>query len=971
MSEDPQPRFPHTIPYVDNSTSEAILQDVPPPYTEEEYPRFPPVSPPRDTPHTEAQISETGSDLSRDSEKLSSGLQTPTAKPSGSNQPAISPLPPSTPSLRDSPSAPLSPIPSILPSIEESSRTPSREEPEPLALESSTQSLVPFLPPSIPPLSTAYSLIENIRRGHRPRLSKGRFPIAVPMSQSASRRGSATPEGRHSRQGSATQPPPGPASGEPMDTDPPTGGPAQQPEKGLVIYDPPPFEVVMKDAPEMALAPGIANPPQYLMDLHQAMTEVYLALQTVSRDQELARTLGKQHLKDQYDQMRSMYQAAVASARNNWQVQQQQLEAFQQQVQRDSHAFSKQVWTEFLKADRNAADRVAAVKHLNEATARHEQYFEQLAQAFKEQRAFNADVEGWAKEKERQLADVGQKVDAVTARPVVTRPELDNLVQTQIAREQQQYQEGLKDQVRSLFEEYHTNLARGQTPDLDSYVNAAIKSAKAQSSKSSAFVTQPSSRAPKAKYSSTESRLMDQIRSHPTFTDPFPARTDATTVPRNGLTSQELRTEQVRQQQARAQQERDTTMMSGAGGGGRQPPRNNTAGAPGDPDDDDSDESDDPPRFPRNPRRIPRLPEDDPFESRFSQPPNYVPPPAPPAISTVTPIQLVKPTTYNGKDKAKFRSWWDTVLSYIQAYEGSFISDQLKINWVGSLLTDKAQTWHQSRKATLIRLRNVDTWTGYAAGIRERFHDPGERFRNERKIKEAKYKNDISEYLTEILDLNDVVQWSGTTFQTQISKPLPKEIVQEVYRHLGRIPSNDEEFINALEQAGLLYESMLANPVLNPSGKEGPISKQEHSKSGQQRAAPAPGRERSSKPGQDQSSKKDRKSEKLPRQKQIWTNVASALVGIDQTKIDQRKKDKCSCWRCGRNNHFTTECLALKDTDGKLLPPVPGKTSSAKRKREEEKNEDPVKKAKIDAVHARIPPEDRFTVIDDSDESSF
>ncbi|KAK7999425.1 hypothetical protein PG990_012025 [Apiospora arundinis] len=233
--------------------------------------------------------------------------------------------------------------------------------------------------------------------------------------------------------------------------------------------------------------------------------------------------------------------------------------------------------------------------------------------------------------------------------------------------------------------------------------------------------------------------------------------------------------------------------IGGLGGnGGRGPP----TGIPGaDPDSDPDSESDG----------------DD-----FGRGPPRGPPPTP---------------SYDGEDRAKFKPWWQKVEAYIETYEESFDSDARRINWVGSLLTVKAQTWHQQRVKQVKGLGLADRWDQYVQALRERFTDPSERFRNTTKMRNLKYKGDISQYLSELLDLNDVVQWSGTTFQQHITEALPDEITRLVYSRQGGLPTTDEDFLSAVQEAGLVYENMMANPGLSKPGKGMSASIPERSKS--------------------------------------------------------------------------------------------------------------------------------------------
>ncbi|WPJ59527.1 hypothetical protein SMAC4_13177 [Sordaria macrospora] len=176
-----------------------------------------------------------------------------------------------------------------------------------------------------------------------------------------------------------------------------------------------------------------------------------------------------------------------------------------------------------------------------------------------------------------------------------------------------------------------------------------------------------------------------------------------------------------------------------------------------------------------------------------------------PAIQT-TPIHLNKPPTYDGKKLDSFRPWWARINAYLHAYTASFPTDSHKINWLGSMLSDKAQKWHDSRARQVQSMGVEDTWKGYSSALLERFKDPSERHRNAKKMEELKYNGDTAEYLTELLDLNETVGWAGTTFQNQIARTLPSKITELMYSMRGGVPETDDEFISAVRSRTGLRE---------------------------------------------------------------------------------------------------------------------------------------------------------------------
>ncbi|RAL66363.1 hypothetical protein DID88_006032 [Monilinia fructigena] len=154
--------------------------------------------------------------------------------------------------------------------------------------------------------------------------------------------------------------------------------------------------------------------------------------------------------------------------------------------------------------------------------------------------------------------------------------------------------------------------------------------------------------------------------------------------------------------------------------------------------------------------------------------------------------------------------------------------------------------------------------------------------------------------------------------------------------------------------------------------KGAPISTTEHSKSGQHDRGKQDTRSnRSQSQGQFSRIEEKRSNTSLSAEDKKWATSKDALQGINQSDIDQRKKEKILCWRCGRNNHHTLECFARKDTAGKDLPSAAVKVSATKRKLTEDKPAQPSsKRVKIDAVTTQFSPgpSHQFMELEDSDQ---
>ena len=190
--------------------------------------------------------------------------------------------------------------------------------------------------------------------------------------------------------------------------------------------------------------------------------------------------------------------------------------------------------------------------------------------------------------------------------------------------------------------------------------------------------------------------------------------------------------------------------------------------------------------------------------------------------------------------------------------------------------------------------------------------------RNLRKIRALLYKDNIAQYLTEFQDLNNVVRLDGQAMKEMVARAIPEKLIELVYSRHGTVPLNDLEFIAAIWDTGLTYESLilqLRHRRENP--RERPGSRSEHSRSGQRQYH------------QQQNAGISAQHKNDNRKDTLWPSVKKALKGINQVNIDRHRKKKKSYWRCGRDRYQTLNCFATKAANGKVFPPAPGKESTA------------------------------------------
>ena len=84
-----------------------------------------------------------------------------------------------------------------------------------------------------------------------------------------------------------------------------------------------------------------------------------------------------------------------------------------------------------------------------------------------------------------------------------------------------------------------------------------------------------------------------------------------------------------------------------------------------------------------------------------------------------------------------------------------------------------------------------------------------EPIRNLRKMRAVLYKDNIAQYLTEFQDLNNVVRLGGQAIKKMVTRAVPEKLIELVYSRHGTVPLDNLEFIAAIRDAGLTYESLI------------------------------------------------------------------------------------------------------------------------------------------------------------------
>jgi hypothetical protein len=216
-----------------------------------------------------------------------------------------------------------------------------------------------------------------------------------------------------------------------------------------------------------------------------------------------------------------------------------------------------------------------------------------------------------------------------------------------------------------------------------------------------------------------------------------------------------------------------------------------------------------------------------------------------------------------------------------------------------------------------------------------------------RKLPKLRYTGDISDYLVNLRDLNHTVASAGQAFRDQVEAQLPDDIIN-MMNILGPIPEDDDAFLQVVELAGKRIEEMTrrakarnfgaAKPQKNTTEKEKVINKYKDNK------------KKKKKEETYKNNKKEDKDKKAKEKK--YASTKEALKRISEELIQKYKSAGASSWRCGRSNHYTTECYAKTTENGDCLEkPTISSQNERKRNDDNEESKD-TKKAKTVAIRA-------------------
>jgi len=263
---------------------------------------------------------------------------------------------------------------------------------------------------------------------------------------------------------------------------------------------------------------------------------------------------------------------------------------------------------------------------------------------------------------------------------------------------------------------------------------------------------------------------------------------------------------------------------------------------------------------------------------------------------------MENPEKFDRKSSTTFNQWWESVTMYLGFYPET--TDQQKIAWVGTLLTDTALVCHLHRYR---ELRENDTWANYSAAIRTEYHNKCEAADAQLKLGQLRYQGSIRAYLTEFRALNNFARATGEALREKIDLAMPDAVLDMRFAHYLADFADDEGFLQATHQAGLQVEKKKALKQARgqmkgttPSGTNARNDDRKKSEGKKTRAES--NQAATNRPHQAQTGTPSGNPTWWGA-KDHWASKEEALKGVPQKEQEAYFKNRDDCWRWGRAGH--------------------------------------------------------------------
>ena len=189
------------------------------------------------------------------------------------------------------------------------------------------------------------------------------------------------------------------------------------------------------------------------------------------------------------------------------------------------------------------------------------------------------------------------------------------------------------------------------------------------------------------------------------------------------------------------------------------------------------------------------------------------------------------------------------------------------------------------------------------------------------KLGQLKYQGSIRAYLTEFRALNNFARATGEALREKVDLVMPDAVLDMRFAHYLEDFADDEGFLQATHQAGLQVEKKKARKTAKEAIRAGPAPTKDGRKDDRHKDA------QGKRPPRQEEAREPRRNEVRP-PKRDWGSTGAALKGVPQNEVDNHKKDRDNCWRCGRPDHRIYDCFSFQTVQGSALPPAPWKAAA-------------------------------------------
>ena len=217
---------------------------------------------------------------------------------------------------------------------------------------------------------------------------------------------------------------------------------------------------------------------------------------------------------------------------------------------------------------------------------------------------------------------------------------------------------------------------------------------------------------------------------------------------------------------------------------------------------------------------------------------------------------------------------------------------------------------------------------------------------------------DIQTFLAKFNELNSRVHLMGQALKRALTVAMSSDMHKSIWRKHGKIPDNDADLLQAVQEAGI-EEEELARATMAKKSMAGPQKEKEKEAvpkgKTEQKAAKAMEKEQA--PGKASGSTGPAVKDKYPDQEILWGSFAEAVKGVPDDEFKKHREEDSDCRRCRRNGHKTRACFTQTTQKGIKLAPPPklpaGKASAMGTKRMAEAQPEPEKEVEKTAAVQR------------------